>query len=321
MKSKLTVVMYHYVRELTNSRYPGIKGLELSLFKKQINFLKKKYTIVSVDQVSEYIYAKQSLPDNSLLLTFDDGYIDHYLNVFPVLMENNISGLFSVPGKVLAERKPLSVNKIHYILAVAGEQKQELLMRVFRLLDHYRGTEFDYPANQDLYLKLAMPNRFDDKDTIFIKRILQAELPELLRNLIIDDLFKECIPVSEDIFSSELYMSLEQVRLMKNCGMHFALHGYEHYWLEKLNNRQMQTDIVKSLDVLEGIIDRKCWTMVYPYGSYSSEVLSFIAGQGCNLGFTTEVRRADIETDNPLLLPRLDTNDFPPKSENYLQIL
>ena len=32
-------VMYHYVRELANGRYPGIKGLEYEKFKRQIAYL------------------------------------------------------------------------------------------------------------------------------------------------------------------------------------------------------------------------------------------------------------------------------------------
>lgn len=35
------------------------------------------------------------------------------------------------------------------------------------------------------------------------------------------------------------------------------------------------------------------------------------------VGFTTEVKIADICMDAALELPRLDCNDFPPKSENY----
>lgn len=31
--SKVYIVMYHYVRDLKNSCYPGIKGLDYELFK------------------------------------------------------------------------------------------------------------------------------------------------------------------------------------------------------------------------------------------------------------------------------------------------
>ena len=44
-----------------------------------------------------------ALPENSVLLTFDDGYIDHYTNVFPLLAEMGIPAFFSMPGKIIAQ--------------------------------------------------------------------------------------------------------------------------------------------------------------------------------------------------------------------------
>ena len=49
MKSEVTVVMYHYVRDLKNSRYPNIKGLDIEKFKKQINNLKKEFKHIIID--------------------------------------------------------------------------------------------------------------------------------------------------------------------------------------------------------------------------------------------------------------------------------
>jgi hypothetical protein len=48
---ELTIVMYHYVRDLAHSRYPAIKGLDLELFKGQISYLQKHYNFVTVEQV------------------------------------------------------------------------------------------------------------------------------------------------------------------------------------------------------------------------------------------------------------------------------
>ena len=43
MSHKLNIVMYHYVRDLQNSRYPNIKGLDYNLFKKQIEFFEQAF--------------------------------------------------------------------------------------------------------------------------------------------------------------------------------------------------------------------------------------------------------------------------------------
>ena len=38
MNNSVSIVMYHYIRDLKNSRYPEIKGLDYDLFKEQIAF-------------------------------------------------------------------------------------------------------------------------------------------------------------------------------------------------------------------------------------------------------------------------------------------
>jgi hypothetical protein len=38
--------MYHYVRPLKDSKYPGIKGLEFQKFKQQLDFVEKNYDII-----------------------------------------------------------------------------------------------------------------------------------------------------------------------------------------------------------------------------------------------------------------------------------
>ena len=82
---KLTTVMYHYVRGIRDSRYPGIRGLENDLFVEQIRYLMKNYNIIKMEDVIESLGSKRKLPDKAVLLTFDDGYLDHYINVYPIL--------------------------------------------------------------------------------------------------------------------------------------------------------------------------------------------------------------------------------------------
>jgi len=40
--------MSHYVRDLKNGRYKEIKGLDVSLFKTQINFLVDNFNIIDL---------------------------------------------------------------------------------------------------------------------------------------------------------------------------------------------------------------------------------------------------------------------------------
>ena len=71
-----------------------------------------------------------------------------------------------------------------------------------------------------------MANRFDTKETIFFKRILQAILPEELRGIISSNIFKKYVGISEDVMAQELYMNYDQMKVIKRQGGFFGIHGY-----------------------------------------------------------------------------------------------
>ena len=113
----LTIVMYHYVRPIKKSSYPLIKGLEMDAFRMQLSYLEKNYKIITMESLIRLAKKNISLPDNSCLLTFDDGYKDHYVHVFPELKKRNLQGSFFPTAKAVVEGTVLDVNKIHFIIA------------------------------------------------------------------------------------------------------------------------------------------------------------------------------------------------------------
>jgi len=61
----LTIVMYHYIRPIIGSEFPGIKGLEIEGFKRLLDFLENNYSIVSSEQVIDKIIKNKELPPQS----------------------------------------------------------------------------------------------------------------------------------------------------------------------------------------------------------------------------------------------------------------
>ncbi|WP_299495253.1 polysaccharide deacetylase family protein [uncultured Shewanella sp.] len=315
MKKTLTVVMYHYVRNIKNSRYPEIKGLSLEFFIEQLSFFKENYNIVTMEDVISSLDG-QHLPPKSLLLTFDDGYAEHFNYVYPILKEFGLQGSFFVPVKAVVEHELLDVNKIHFILASLSNVNDiidDINLDISTYKKQFNLKDFDYYFNQ-----LALKNRFDTKEVIFVKRMLQHALPEELRKLLSSQYFEKYVGMNEKAFAKELYMTESQIRQLVRDGMHVGCHGYDHYWWNKLDNSSLEVELTKSKEFLETMgCDMAQWTACYPYGASSDSVVMALVSQGCQLAFTTEVKVADIDNGSRLLIPRLDTNDFPPKSDNY----
>jgi peptidoglycan/xylan/chitin deacetylase (PgdA/CDA1 family) len=310
--------MYHYVRDLKNSRYPEIKGLDIDLFEEQIRYIRRHYNIITMEEVIYSIDNGSAIPDKSILLTFDDAYSDHYNYVFPILDKYSIQGSFYVPSKAITEHIILDVNKIHFILA-SVEDKSKLVNELKKLIKAYQKEynlkDFDY-----YYRKLAQASARDTKDVIFIKRLLQVELVEVLRIKIVNTLFEKHIGVSESAFSRELYMNEEQLKHMLRSGMHIGNHGYNHYWWNSLNKQEMNNELDLSLNFLENLgVDMNNWTACYPYGAYDDQCINMLEQRGCKLAFTddTEVGIATTNKNTRFVMPRLDTNHIP-KDKNAL---
>lgn len=306
--SNLTIVMYHYVRPIEGSTYSGIKGLEVEGFRRQLGYFSEHFNVVSTAQVIDATRNSTPLPSDACWLTFDDGYKDHFNYVLPELLERGLHGAFFPPRVAIEEEIVLGVNLIHHTLSCASDIRDVVLA-----LNDY--CLFAGMSNRDisaLYFEHAVPTRFDNGDTMYVKRMLQHVLPEPLRTTTAEKLFSEFVGLRPAELSRELYMSVSEVRELVKHGMHVGSHGSRHYWLDKVSRDEQAKDIGESLRFLEGVgASLSDWIMCYPYGAYNDSTLSLLRHFNAALGITTEARVANLDSDNPFTLPRLDTNDFP----------
>lgn len=306
--STINIVMYHYVRPIKESAFPNIKGLELEGFKRQLDFLSSKYCFITAEDVIDAVTNDIELPKDSCWLTFDDGYKDHFLYVLPELSKRKIQGSFFPPVKPVTERIMLDVNSIHYILASATN-----IIELIEILNtECRNLGITDDELHRLWLEYAVASRYDTKEVIYVKRILQHALPEPIRNEVTSKLFNKYLGVSQADFAENLYLSELDVKELVSSGMYVGSHGYRHLWLNKEDEVNQKFEIDKSLSFLSAVGARtEDWIMCYPYGAYNEVTLDVLEESKCAVGLTTGVAMADLNLHHRLKMPRFDTNDFP----------
>ena len=305
----LTIIMYHYVRDLRGSRYPKIRGLDTEIFDAQLNSILRDYTVCSTAQVIAAVRGEEQLPPHPCLLTFDDGFIDHYLTVFPRLNERGIVGSFYPSVRPVREHKVLGVHKIHFIFAAAGDYHR-LNQRIFDLLKNYR-ADYDIPEDPELFRLYSRQGRLDPPEVMLVKGILQQGLAEEVRVEILDKLFKEYVSDDEESFAKELYMDMGHLRCMARNGMTIGGHGDRHLPLQTLPEDVQRDDIQSTAEFLGEIYDRtpKDWVMCYPWGTYNDVTISLLKKAHCALGLAYGGRRPR-DLSKPFELTRLDAADL-----------
>ena len=98
----LPVLMYHYV-----SRFPGAIAVSPEHFEDQCRGMAEHgWRGIGLDEAEGFLLKGAPLPPRSLLITFDDGYLDNYVYAWPILRKYGHKGVvFAVTERMEAEKK------------------------------------------------------------------------------------------------------------------------------------------------------------------------------------------------------------------------
>lgn len=99
---KIPILLYHYVENIQDPKDTIRRSLDIppGIFESQIKTLTQAdYTFLTPNQIPDFLAGKQRLPKKPIILSFDDGYRDFYIDVWPILKKYQIKAVaYIVPG-------------------------------------------------------------------------------------------------------------------------------------------------------------------------------------------------------------------------------
>lgn len=107
------ILMYHYVGVLPEDADDVRRDLTVQpdVFEGHLRYLVEQgYSTITLYQLYDALMLGAPLPPNPIVLTFDDGYIDHYATVFPLLQQYGLTGTFFVITGRADANEPAYVN-------------------------------------------------------------------------------------------------------------------------------------------------------------------------------------------------------------------
>lgn len=82
---RVQTLMYHDVSPVEQ---PGRSSVTTADFRKQMELLKADgFHVISMDEYADFVLNNGKIPDNAVLITFDDGYETFYKYAYPILKE------------------------------------------------------------------------------------------------------------------------------------------------------------------------------------------------------------------------------------------
>jgi len=91
---RVPVFLYHYIEYVKDDPERQKLTIPPHVLISQIETLKNAgYTFITPDDLMGDFYTKENLPEKLVVLTFDDGYMDFYTDVFPILKKENVKAI------------------------------------------------------------------------------------------------------------------------------------------------------------------------------------------------------------------------------------
>ena len=105
------IIMYHGIREEEQNRYLVSK----ERFEEDLQYLRQQgYTTILLSELVEYAKDPSKAPEKPIMLTFDDGYWDNYLNAYPLLRKYGCKAVMSPIAKEAQEAESESQRNIRW---------------------------------------------------------------------------------------------------------------------------------------------------------------------------------------------------------------
>jgi peptidoglycan/xylan/chitin deacetylase (PgdA/CDA1 family) len=240
---KFAILCYH---RIGSGGVPLYSGLPPAVFEAQIRFLRKRYRIVSIDELYASLRNPSSV-EQTVTITFDDGYRDLYTHAFPILQR------YKVPATIY-----LTVGAIESGYAAWYD-------RIFVALKSFPGNQLDLTLEQPRVLQLnSLPARIEaGVEIIGFLRTVSNE-----RRLQWCASFEKRVPVSADELGNCM-LTWEQVKAMHRNGISFGSHTMTHPVLSRVPPPEIEKELIQSKEIIEGKINSPVLDFAYPFGKSS----------------------------------------------------
>jgi peptidoglycan/xylan/chitin deacetylase (PgdA/CDA1 family) len=243
-------------------------------FQRTLLFLKRNFRIVSIREIEEF-YFQGKKKNNVCHITFDDGDITFYKNVFPLLKEFRIPVTIFLSPDIISQRKNFWFQEI-----------------------------IDYDENELLRIILSKYGKANEKQK-------QPNLLGLFKTLKIHEIwdvihsYHQSTGAKPKPFSN---MGIDEINELKQSGLiDFGAHTLSHPILKNETSDVAYHEITESINGLSRILDDSVKYFAYPNGipltDFSAREMTILNDAGIKMAFSTENKSFTIR-DNPLMIPR-----------------
>ncbi|MBI5788002.1 MAG: polysaccharide deacetylase family protein [Candidatus Schekmanbacteria bacterium] len=242
---KIIIPAYHRIAEHNaEADYldPELISATPEQFENQVKYLAKNYEVITFAQLSEVLEGKRELKRTPVIITLDDGYKDNFDIAWPILKKYGVPATIFITWDYIGQQKLFWWDYIYYL--VQNTKVKNLKLAESGTLAIATNQEKSEAKNKIIALLKEVKNQHRIKILNKISEILNVPEPSDFRAT----------------------LNWNEIHQMAEYGIEFGGHTLSHPILTELTDEDLQREIGKSKELLEGALKTEPVSFCYPVG-------------------------------------------------------
>lgn len=240
-RRKLLLPMYHIV---SDKQVPHVINLfkycNINQFEKDLDFLQKYFTPISLSDLMKSMEGQKKLPDNPFLLTFDDGLRETLDVIAPILIRRSIPAVFFLNTGFIDNKDISFKNKASLIVNSLKHLSESDIIKVGELLS------LDQPGLENLKRKIL---RVEFEDRFVLDQV--ADLIKLDFKQYLDE--------------HKPYLDSEEVKKLIEQGFDIGAHSENHPLFRDISLEEQIYQTKVSIEKLKEKFSMKYNAFAFPF--------------------------------------------------------
>lgn len=307
--SQTVILLYHRVADLETD--PQLLSISPEHFAEHLEYISEHYNPISLSVLGRAIEAKK-IPDKSVVITFDDGYADNYLNAKPLLEKYDIPATVFVASGYVGSNKEFWWDELERLLLLPEELPGKLELNIRGIIhkwnfkDAISGLQKKTDVNLKNWNVTMNVNPGPEYQVYRDLHGLMKPLSHEEQQHILDEL-TQWVNLPREGRSTHLALSCDQLKkLEKRELIEVGAHTVNHPMLSAQSPEIQAKEIIENKKYLENILSHEVHTFSYPFGGkpdFNDNTMNIIKENGFDIACANYSGSAIKHTD-PYKLPR-----------------
>jgi len=283
----LTVLAYHSIRDIPDEYpfNPEIISAEPHEFRQQLAFIKKHFNVVSFAQLEQMIAEKGTIKPNTLIITFDDGYVDNHSHMLPILKEFDLPAIVYLATDFIDDKKLFWFDEVAFLFKKMPNQR----------------VSFD---DDGLILDVKTPDRELERRAFgqYLQQVSDIKRLQLIQRL---REITDCQP-TETEHQMVRPMTWDEIRELAQYKIEIGSHTKNHGFLDCMTAEEIKIQLQESKQRIEQELQQEVRYFSYPNGNFHHDVVKAVDQiYAYSVSYDHAIAPVQQVIDSPQLIPRV----------------